>query len=132
MQDDDFNINVKELLAITIALRFWGPQLAGSRLLLKSDNCAAVQAINNRRPCAPLMQQCLRVLWLLCATSDLDVQAEHLPGYVNILTDLLNHWSHDLQAESKFYHLPDANNFVFRQCPDNVFDLSLDVCTIDL
>ena len=70
------------------------------------------------------MQQCLCVLWLLCATSDLDVQAEHIPGYVNILADLPSRWSHDLQAESKFYSLPDANNFVF--------DLSLDVCTIDL
>ena len=132
MQDDEFNINVKELLAIIVALRLWGPQLAGSRLLLKSDNCAAVQAINNRCSRAPLMQQCLRVLWLLCATSDLDVQAEHIPGYVNILADLLSRWSHDPQAESKFYRLYDANNFVFRQCPDNVFDLSLDVCTIDL
>ena len=82
MQDDDFNINVKELLAIIVALCRWGPQLAGSRLLLKSDNCAAVQAINNRHSRAPLMQQCLCVLWLLCATSDLDVQAEHIPGYV--------------------------------------------------
>ena len=53
MQDDDFNINVKELLAIIVALRLWGPQLAVSRLLLKSDNCAAVQAINNRRSRAP-------------------------------------------------------------------------------
>ena len=78
------------------------------------------------------MQQCLCVLWLLCATSDLDVQAEHIPGYVNILADLLSRWSHDLEAKSKFYSLPDVNNFVFHQCPDNVFDLSLDVCTIDL
>ena len=53
MQDDDFNINVKELSAIIDALCLWGPQLAGSRLLLKSDNCAAVQAINNRRSRAP-------------------------------------------------------------------------------
>ena len=99
MQDDDFNINVKELLAIIVALHLWGSQLAGSRILLKSDNFAAVQAINNHRSCAPLMQQCLRVLWLLSATSDLDVQAEHIPGYVNVLADVLSHWSHDLQPE---------------------------------
>ena len=116
-QDDDSNINVKELLAIIVALRLWGPQLAGSSLLLKSDNCASVQAISNRRSRAPLMQQCLRVIWLLCTTSDLDVQAEHIPGYVNILAELLSRWSHDPQTESKFYSLPDANNFVFRQCP---------------
>ena len=85
MQDDDFNVNVKELLAIIVALRLWGPQLAGSRLLMKSNNFAAVQAINSRCSRAPLMQQCLPVLWLLCATSDLDVQAELIPGYVNIL-----------------------------------------------
>ena len=61
---------------------------------------------------------------------DSDIHPKQIPGYVNIIANLLSHWSQDLQAESKFYHLHDANKFVFHQCPDNVFDLSLDVCTI--
>ena len=46
--DDDYNINIKELLAIIVALRLWGRQLTGRRLLIHSDNQNAVLAITNK------------------------------------------------------------------------------------
>ena len=40
--DDDYNINIKELLAIIVALRLWGRQLTGHRLTdsLQQSKCS--------------------------------------------------------------------------------------------
>ena len=132
MDNNDYHINVKELLAVIVALRLWGSQLAGSRILIRSDNATTVQAISNRRSHSALIQQCLRIIWLLCAVSDLDIMAEHIPGYLNIIADLLSRWSQDPLAVEKFYSLPDANTFNFCDCSSNMFDLSFDISTIEL
>ena len=79
-----------------------------------------------------LIQQCLRIIWLLCAVYDLDIMAEHIPGYLNIIADLLSRWSQDPLAVEKFYSLPDANTFNFCDCSSNMFDLSFDISTIEL
>ena len=55
IDNNDYNINVKELLAVIVALRLWGSQLAGSRILIRSDNATTVQAISNRRSHSPLI-----------------------------------------------------------------------------
>ena len=122
MDNNDYNINVKELLAVIVALHLWGSQLAGSRILIRSDNAITVQSISNR----------LRLIWLLCAVSDLDIMAEHIPGYLNTIADLLIRWSQDPFAAEKFYCLPDADKFISCDCPSNLFDLSFDISTIEL
>ena len=134
MTDDDYNINVKELLAIITALRLWGSDLKGTRVLIQSDNLNAAQAISSQRSHSPLIQQCLHVVWFLCASFDLDLAAQHIPGHFNIIADLLSRWSKDAQAKSRFYTLPDADKFVFCDCSPDVFDLSLDIlaCNFEL
>ena len=127
LDDNNNNINIKELLAIIVALRLWGPQLTGRHLLIRSDNNSAVLAINNHRSHSLLTQQCLRIIWFLCASFDLDIQAEHIPGFINEIADLLSRWYQDPQAEEKFYALPDADQFLFCDCSTNVFDLAQDL-----
>ena len=90
IEDTDYNINVKEILAIIVSLRLWASQLKGHCLLIQSDNETCVQVINSRHSVSPLLQQCLRILWLICATHDLDLQAEHIPGFLNPCADLLS------------------------------------------
>ena len=58
--------------------------------------------------------------------------AEHIPGYLNTIADLLSRWSQDPLAVEKFYCLPDADKFIFCDCPSNMFDLSFDISTIEL
>ena len=90
MIDGGYNSNVKELLAIIIALRLWGSDLESIRVLIQSDIFHAVQAISSRGSHFPLIKQCLRVVWFLCATFDLDLQAKHIPGYFSVIADLLS------------------------------------------
>ena len=103
IEDTDYNINVKEILAVIVSLCLWASQLKGHRLLIQSDNETCVQVINSRRSHLPLLQQCLRILWLICATHDLDPQAEHIPGFLNPYADLLSQWSSDPSAQDKFF-----------------------------
>ena len=58
-EDTDYNINVKEILAIIVSLCLWASQLKGHRLLIQSDNETCVQVINSHRSRSPLLQQCL-------------------------------------------------------------------------
>ena len=90
IKDTDYNINVKEILAIIVSLCLWASQLKGHRLLIQSDNETCVQVINSHHSRSPLLQQCLRILWLICATHDLNLQAEHIPGFLNPYADLLS------------------------------------------
>ena len=103
--DPEYNINVKELCTIIAAFRIWGPTMNGSCLLIKSDNLDAVIAINSRQSCSPLIQQCIGVLWYLCAVYGFDIQSEHIPGYKNIYADLLSGWSSDHLAKDNFFLL---------------------------
>ena len=61
--------------------------MQGSRILLRSNNLDAVLAINNRQSGSPMIQQCLRVIWYLCASNDVDLNAEHIPGCLNMAAD---------------------------------------------
>ena len=125
-----YNINVKELLAIIVALRLWGSHMQGSRILLRSDNLDAVQAINNRRSRSPMVQQCLRVIWYICASYDMDLHAEHIPGYCNVAADLLSRWGSDSTASAAFFDLPAFADYTFVDCSQQMFDLSYDITDI--
>ncbi len=125
-----YNINVKELLAIIVALRLWGHRMQGSRILLRSDNMDAVLAINNRRSRSPLIQQCLRVIWYICASYDFDLHAEHIPGYINVAADLLSRWSSDPMASANFFGLPNFADYTFVDCSSQLFDLSYNLTHI--
>ena len=103
--DDEYDINVKELLE----WRIWGSQLTGIWILIHSDNDSAILAIDNRHSKSHLLQHCLRVICFFCASYDLDVQAEHLPGNCNVIADLLSRWFLDPSAASRFFALPDAD-----------------------
>ena len=56
IEDTDYQINVKEILAIIVSLRLWASQLKGHCLLIQFDNETSVQVINSRRSRSPLLQ----------------------------------------------------------------------------
>ena len=128
IEDTDYHINAKEILAIIVSFHLWASQLKGHHLLIQSDNETSVQVINSHHSRSPLLQQCLRILWLICATHDLDLQAEHLPGFP--YADLLSRWCSDPSAQDKLFVLPGAHKFhIIHECPPTLFDLSFQLPT---
>ena len=97
---------------------------------MHSDNLDAVLAINNRRSHSPLVQQCLCVIWFICATYDFDLHAEHIHGYTNVAADLLSRWSFDSTASASFFDLPDFADYTFVDCSSQLFELSYDITHI--
>ena len=98
------HINALELFTIVVAVKYWAPQLRGSKFIVSSDNSTAVAVINSSAS-AEFMQRCLRQLWFTSVVFDFEVWAQHVPGRHNQLADYLSRWHSDVSACDKFHHL---------------------------
>ena len=61
--------------------------LRGKRLVMRSDNIAAVNVINRMAPQAPPMEAALRALHAACEAAGVEVLMEHIPGVRNTIAD---------------------------------------------
>ena len=101
--------------------------MQSSRILLHCDNVDADPACNNRRSRSPLVQQFLRAIWYICTSFDMDLHAEHIPGYCNATADLLSHWGSNPTVSASFYDLPAFADYAFIDSSLQMFDLSYDI-----
>ena len=77
---------------VRLALAEWGPQLAGQRVLLRSDNSAVVGILRKESSPSEQLRACyLRILQLL-RLHRIDLRACHIPGRANGLADRLSRW----------------------------------------
>ena len=86
------SINGLEILAVTVAVRLWGGEYVGKKILVYCDNVQAVIAINTGKTREPLVGSCARQLWLEVARCGFQLKAVHLPGVDNRLADSLSRW----------------------------------------
>ena len=63
---------------------------------------AAVLAINSGRTKCSFTSACLRELWLVCSTNDIELRAVHIPGVDNRQADWLSRWHIDLKFRDLF------------------------------
>ena len=87
---DTEHITVKELKAILMAVRLWGEQWRGGRVLIYTDNTAAMAIVNSGRAKAEQARDTLRGLALTCTHLEIDLRAEHIKGKSNIIADALS------------------------------------------
>jgi len=76
----NFHINCLEGLNIVLALRVWAKQLAHHTIVLQTDNTTAFYAIRDFRTRDRLLRDTARETALICASFDIDLQLEHVPG----------------------------------------------------
>jgi hypothetical protein len=79
--------NLRELHMVPWALNLWGPDLAGSRVLIRLDNLAAVGAVNKGASMSPGFQSILLRLHSVLQTHRIQLVARHIPGVENTLAD---------------------------------------------
>ena len=84
------HISVKELTPIVMAMAIWGHHFKGRTVLVRSDNSAAVAAINSQSSCVREMAHLLRCLAFIAARYHLRVTASHIPGSQNLMADALS------------------------------------------
>ena len=82
--------NWRELDTVVRPLEMWGAELAGQRVLVRTDNTTAKSVVNNRGTVSANLQPLCARLVEVCRAHDLDVAAMHIPGVENTLADALS------------------------------------------
>ena len=90
------HISQLEALNVVEALKSLVPKtLRAAKILVRTDNIAAMYALNTGRTHDPVLASCAREIWLLAALQDLDVLLVHIPGVDLVLADALSRRSFD-------------------------------------
>ena len=79
-----------ELLNIVVAVKMWGPQWRGHSLEVKCDNMNACLALQSGRSRDSFIQHCVRELFVLTASWDIELRVRHWPGKDMIRADALS------------------------------------------
>ncbi|KAG6930889.1 hypothetical protein G0U57_002791, partial [Chelydra serpentina] len=87
----DLHINIKELRAIRLACQAFLAHLQGRCVEVLTDNTTAMYYLNKQGGArsSPLCREAL-LLWDLCLTHSVSLQASYLPGVQNVLADQLS------------------------------------------
>ena len=84
------NIAILELYPICLALHLWAKLLTNKCLTINSDNMSVVYVLNSFTSKENSIMILLRKLALITMTHNILIRARHLPGSLNLLTDLLS------------------------------------------
>ena len=88
----EWNLSISdlEIYTVLLAVRTWSDFLSGTTFLVKSDNEATVVVIKSGKTRSLFMADCLKELWFLCASADIDLLISHISGKDNVTADLLS------------------------------------------
>lgn len=98
------HINVLELLTVLVAAERWAPQWAGLHIVVRSDNMAAVAAINKGTSRSIELLSIIQKLFWLSVRYNFKLTAAFLPGRLNILSDSLSRL-HEKESAVKAHNL---------------------------
>lgn len=100
-----FQIAIKELFPIVLALEFWGPDLKNSKVLFMTDNEAVAAVINKQSSKDKILMKLIRRLVVSALTNNIYFRAKHIPGKQNVVADRLSR----LQFQEAFQIAPWLN-----------------------
>ena len=86
----DLNITQLEMINVLIALRVWASHWVHSTVRFSCDNLAVVQVVTSGKTKDSFLNACLRNIWLVTATYDIDLLIDHIQGSKNIIADSLS------------------------------------------
>ena len=84
------SINYLELYAVTVAVMSWIYKYKNQRVIIFCDKMSVVNMINNSTSRCKNYMVLLRILILHALTNNVKVNAKHVPGKLNIYSDLLS------------------------------------------
>jgi hypothetical protein len=122
--DTTQHINQLELLTIVLAAKLWGHTWRGKRILVRCDNEASCMVINNGKSKDAFMMSCVREMAFVCATTECEIKALHIPGVKNPISDLLSRWKNDKEDMKKLTHLVGPEQITEVHITDELFTLN--------
>ena len=85
-----YQIAIKELFPIVIAMEIWGKELQNKKILFMSDNVSVVQIINKQTSKEKVIMRLIRRLVLSTLRYNIHFRAKHIPGNHNVAADHLS------------------------------------------
>ena len=86
----EFNIDVREMLAIHIAIYMYAKEFTGKKIIIFSDNKPIVDAWEKGTTPSPHIMTLIRTTLMTAAINEFTLSLQHIPGVVNKEADLLS------------------------------------------
>ena len=113
-----------EMLNLVDALRTWGKFWRNSTVKIFCYNMAVVQVVESSKSKDDFLAACIRNIWMLAATFDIDLHIAHIPGKTNTIADALSRIYSNRGIDSNLYQsLKDT--YVWDHIPYESFNLDL-------
>ena len=81
-----------EMVNILLAVRLFKDLWASKKVLIHCDNAAVVTVLRSGKTRDPYLGACVRNVWYVTATYDIDLQYTHIRGIGNKVADALSRW----------------------------------------
>ena len=114
------------MLNLVVALRLWASEWAHSAVKFFYDNWAVVQVVKTGKTRDAFLGDGSRIIWLLMATYDIDLQIEHIVGKKNIYAYALSQFYSSKHINSDLLQYF-RDNFHWNEIPDLFLSLDLHV-----
>jgi hypothetical protein len=112
------NISFLELFPIVVALCLWGNSFANKNVIFHIDNQAVVTIIYKQTSKDPNIKTLMRRLVLVTLEFNVLIKAEHIPGYVSLISDSVSRCQ-----LSRFLQLaPDADQLPIKR-PSSIWEI---------
>ena len=98
----DFNIAIKELFPIVVALILWSNILKDKHLLILCDNEAVVYVINSQTSKEKHLMSLIRTMTVSLMRNNVILRAKHVPGKQNIIADTLSRFQDTPELRMQF------------------------------
>lgn len=86
----DAHINVKEVMAIAMAVRRWAPSWVNASVVMHTDNITARAAINKGTTKSSIAMKYVREIFWWATLFNIKLRAVHIPGRLNIVADAIS------------------------------------------
>ena len=122
--DLDLKILHLKMLNIIVPLKTWGIRWRHSAIDIFCDNLGVVQVVETGKTRDSFLALCVRNIWFLTASLDIQLNISHVPGIYNVIADTF----------SRVYSVKPVNldllsilqdNYIWEHIPRHYFDLNL-------
>ena len=120
------NITHLEMLNLLVALRTWGKFWKNSTVEIFCDNMAVVQVVESSKSRDDFLSACIRNIWLLTATWDIDLHIFHIKGKNNTIADALSRIHSHKGIDNSLYELL-KYTYIWDHISPSIFNLDLHI-----
>ena len=124
---DDLDITKKEMVTVMAAIKHWFSDLKNLKVKIYVDNQACVYLLNYGITRSPFLAACLREIYFVLATYNIELRAEYIPSKDNCLADLCSRAFSSAKHFSNFNKLLSDKVLILENICYDKFQFELDL-----